>query len=97
MHDDQASNYLRRIKLQFPTAIDADSFAQLHLNHVLQIPFENLDIQHKKPFDLHIESIYKKIVDDHRGGFCYELNLLFNELLTSLGYQSRVIEARIFN
>lgn len=33
----------------------------------------------------------------NRGGFCYELNGLFFELLTALGYQGRRISARVYS
>ena len=42
-----------------------------------------------------IELFYTKIVENGRGGFCYELNGLFNELLIALGYTTRLISARV--
>jgi N-hydroxyarylamine O-acetyltransferase len=85
--------YLKRIHC---SPGDGSDLIRLHENHVRFVPFENVDIHYGKMFDLQVEHLYKKIVEHNRGGFCYELNLLFNELLTSLGYQSRIIEARIF-
>jgi N-hydroxyarylamine O-acetyltransferase len=41
------------------------------------------------------ERFYKKIVDERRGGFCYELNGLFNELLCHLGFRTRLVSARV--
>jgi N-hydroxyarylamine O-acetyltransferase len=75
---------------------ESSHLIRLHENHVSFVPFENVDIRYGKMFDLQVEHLYEKIVERNRGGFCYELNLLFNELLTSLGYQSRIVEARIF-
>jgi N-hydroxyarylamine O-acetyltransferase len=45
---------------------------------------------------LHLEHVTRVPFDDQRGGFCYELNLLFCELLFASGFRSRIIEARIF-
>lgn len=89
-------DYLKRITCDRVISPDIDSVAELHERHVLSIPFENLDIYSKKLFDLKIENIYRKVVENNRGGFCYELNLLFNELLIALGFKSRIIEARIY-
>jgi N-hydroxyarylamine O-acetyltransferase len=46
-------------------------------------------------FGLELSNIYTKVVLNHRGGFCYELNNLFNWLLQELGYNSWTIAARI--
>ncbi len=63
----------------------------------MAVPFENLDIHWKRPIVLNVDRFYQKIVDEKRGGFCYELNGLFNELLKSLGFQTRLVSARVFN
>lgn len=69
----------------------------LQRRHLMTVPFENLDIHWKRPIILDIDKFYEKIVVSRRGGFCYELNGLFNELLRSLGFQTRLISARVFN
>lgn len=69
----------------------------LQRRHLLAVPFENLDIHWKRPIVLDVERFYKKIVDKKRGGFCYELNGLFNQLLVSLGFKTRLVSARVFN
>lgn len=89
--------YLKRINYTQSLNINDNVLAELHKNHIYQIPFENLDVYFKRIFDLDIEKVYKKIITDKRGGFCYELNLLFNWLLTEIGFSSRIIAARIFN
>ena len=90
-------NYLKRINVTKEIVINRDMFYQLHENHVLNVPFENLDIHYKRKFDLAIDKTYKKVVIDNRGGFCYELNSLFNFLLINLGFKSRIVSARIFD
>ena len=69
----------------------------LQPRHLMTVPFENLDIHWKRPIILDIEKFYEKIVLNRRGGFCYELNGLFNELLRSLGFHTRLVSARVFN
>ena len=69
----------------------------LQRKHLLAVPFENLDIHWKRPIAVDVDRFYEKIVENGRGGFCYELNGLFNELLRSLGFQTRLISARVFN
>ncbi len=77
--------------------LNDETLRLLQRKHLLTVPFENLDIHWKRPIVLDIEKFFAKIVEDKRGGFCYELNGLFNELLRSLGFQTRLISARVFN
>lgn len=90
--------YLSRIGLS-RTGLTADKqgLYALQRSHLLNIPFENLDIHWKRPLTLDLERLFDKIVAKNRGGFCYELNGLFNELLISLGFRTRLVSARVFN
>jgi N-hydroxyarylamine O-acetyltransferase len=89
--------YLKRIDYTDVVDVTDEVLTSLHKNHVFQIPFENLDVYYKRIFNLDIGNVYQKIINDRRGGFCYELNLLFNWLLTEIGFSSRIIASRIFN
>lgn len=89
--------YLKRINYLNKIIIDDKTLIGLHENHVLNVPFENLDVHYKIFFDLALDRLYKKVVVNFRGGFCYELNALFNALLCNIGFKSRIIAARIFD
>ncbi len=53
---------------------------------MLALPFENLDVQLgiRRSFDL--DTVFEKIVDEHRGGWCYEMNGLFGWALRELEF-----------
>ncbi len=91
------NKYFKRINYLNEIVVDDETLMALHEHHVLHVPFENLDIHYNRCFDLELENLYKKIVVNFRGGFCYELNALFNELLKNIGFKSRIIAARIFD
>ncbi|MEU0882661.1 arylamine N-acetyltransferase [Lentzea sp. NPDC005914] len=84
--------YLQRIG-----ASRDSSLAELHERHLLSVPFENLDTHMDTRIVLEIPWLYDKIVTRRRGGFCYELNGLFAELLRDLGYSVELLAARVFN
>ena len=84
--------YLQRI-----SASRSSSLAELHERHLLSVPFENLDTHMDTRIVLEIPWLYDKIVQRRRGGFCYELNGLFAELLRDLGYSVQLLAARVFN
>lgn len=90
--------YLARIGIEAEDLeADAESLRLLQRHHLLHVPFENLDIHWKRPIVVDTEKFYEKIVNEKRGGFCYELNGLFNELLKDIGFQARLLSARVFN
>jgi N-hydroxyarylamine O-acetyltransferase len=89
--------YLNRIKFKGFPKPDLDTLRQLHLHHLLHVPFENLDIHLGKKIILSPDVLYNKIVENNRGGFCYEMNGLFFEIITLLGFNANRISARVFN
>lgn len=90
--------YLERIGLdRAGLSTDIDSLRRLQRSHLLSVPFENLDIHWKRPIVLDLNRFYEKIVEERRGGFCYELNGLFFELLKGLGFACKMISGRVYS
>jgi len=93
---DRVNAYLGRIGLANPVVPDTDTLRTLHIHHLLAVPFENLDIHRPgHPIVLDTVELYKKIVENRRGGFCYELNGLFAALLISVGFDVDLLSARV--
>jgi N-hydroxyarylamine O-acetyltransferase len=63
--------------------------------HVQTIPFENLDVLLGKPIDLDPDALFRKLVLDRRGGYCFEQNTLLLAVLTELGFTVRPLSARV--
>jgi N-hydroxyarylamine O-acetyltransferase len=85
--------YLDRISYSGPVAPTTDVLRQLHRAHMLAVPFENLDIGLGRKIVCDEESILRKIVEQRRGGFCYELNGAFAALLRELGFKVTLLSA----
>lgn len=92
-----STNYLHRIKYEGVLLPNLRVLQDLQQTHLLNVPFENLDIHYGNPIALDIDKIYYKVVVQRRGGFCYELNGLFSTLLNELGFDSTIISARVYN
>src|ERR1700761_5800644 len=87
--------YLRRIEYDGPRDPSPMTLRDLHRQHLFTVPFENLDIPLGTPIRLDPDRLYQKIVVRRRGGFCYEPNGLFGELLTALGFRVHMLSARV--
>lgn len=84
----QIERYLRRIGLGAPLPPTAQTLSAIQWAHLHTVPFENLSIcPLEQRFTLDIAAIYEKVVEQNRGGFCFELNGLLAVLLESLGYE----------
>jgi N-hydroxyarylamine O-acetyltransferase len=90
------SAYLKRIGVEKEEP-SLSFLRTLHKNHLLNIPFENLDIHYGQKIVLDYQKVFKKVIERHRGGFCYELNGLFYQLLLSLGFRCHLISGRVRN
>ncbi|MEP2026497.1 MAG: arylamine N-acetyltransferase [Reichenbachiella sp.] len=88
--------YLQRIKCQRERVPNLKYLKSLHKSHLINIPFENLDIHMGNQIILDVKRIYNKIVLNKRGGFCYELNGLFYHLLSQLGFSCHLISAQTY-
>lgn len=60
-----------------------------------RLPFENLDVLLDKPVRIEPDAVFEKVVERHRGGYCFELNSLFARLLSSLDYRVTLLVARV--
>jgi N-hydroxyarylamine O-acetyltransferase len=82
-----ASRYLDRISYAASREPTAATLRQLHRAHLFAVPFENLDIRLGRKIVCDEDSFLRKIVEQRRGGFCYELNGAFAALLRMLGFK----------
>ena len=88
--------YLKRIGMdeaaagcELPSA-DAELLSEIQWQHILHVPFENLDVEWGAlPLSLDEHDLFEKVVCNRRGGICYEQNLLAGAVLEALGYSVR--------
>jgi N-hydroxyarylamine O-acetyltransferase len=87
--------YLNRIGYKGPLTPSGETLRLLHLQHLYTVPFENLDIALGRPIVMDSDAFVHKIVEQNRGGFCYELNGAFARLLTEIGFRVTLLAARV--
>ena len=93
---EQCDKYLKRIGADFNGKIDLANLDMLVSRHQKAVPFENLAVcMDCGTVDLDPDALFQKIVLEHRGGFCFELNGAFLLLLKGLGYDVVGCMARV--
>ena len=85
-------NYLSRISpssshpSQYDPKVDRATLAHIMEGQSRSIAFENFDIVMKGTVSMTRSDVEKKLVDESRGGYCWELNTLLQMALEEVGY-----------
>lgn len=87
--------YLERIHYSGEVKADMDTLKKIHRLHPAHIPFENIDSYTGKVPSLELNDVFDKLVLQTRGGYCYEQNLLLNDILKYIGFNADIRLARV--
>src|SRR6185369_9420564 len=87
--------YLKRINYSGSRDVTPETLRALQVAHLKTVPFENLSIHAGEPIVLEEEALFTKIVEQRRGGFCYECTGLFAGLLRALGFEVAMLAAGV--
>lgn len=87
--------YLARVGHYGPLSPTLETLRALHRAHLTAIPYENLDIHLGRPLTLDRQATFAKLVDENRGGWCFEMNGTFGWVLESLGFDVRYVAGAV--
>lgn len=87
--------YLARIGYEGTLEPTLETLRNLHRAHLLNVPYENLDIHLGRTLTLSLPDIFDKLVTQRRGGWCFELNGLFAWALRELGFAVTLLGAAV--
>lgn len=86
--------YLNRIKFSGEIELTIEGIKKLMQSQLFSVPFENIDVQAGKIISLNGDDIVDKIVNQNRGGYCYQINGLFSLVLQEIGIPHYYVAAR---
>lgn len=89
------SRYLERIGVDGPVTVTLNWLERLQRAHLTTVPFENLHVVAGIPTPTGIDHSLPKIVDQRRGGWCFEANGAFGALLRALGFPVMYLGAAV--
>ena len=87
--------YCARIGYSGPRTPTLATLRALSAAHTQAIPFENLDVLLGRGISLEPAAIVKKLIQDRRGGYCFEQNGLLLLVLGELGFRAAPLSARV--
>lgn len=97
MTPQQIEQYLHRLQIEEKIQPNLEMLRKLQRQHLLHIPYENLDSMAGRITSLNHEDLFQKLIIRRRGGICFELNGLYAWLLESLGYSVTNYAARFIS
>jgi N-hydroxyarylamine O-acetyltransferase len=85
VNDDDLAAYLRRLDVEAePPSVEA--LHRLHRAHVERVPYETVWLQLGEPWTIDPPDSVQRVAHEGRGGYCFQVNGAFSELLRALGY-----------
>lgn len=91
---DRLPAYLARLGLAAPPPPTVAGLAALQAAHRQAITFENVDVLLGRPILIDSDAVFAKLVAGGRGGYCFEQNRLYADMLEVLGFIQRPLLAR---
>ena len=86
--------YLTRIGLN-DCAPTLEGLRAVQMAQLIAIPFESVQPFLGQVPDVSPEGLWTKLVDERKGGFCFEVNTLFGAALKAIGFESRPVFCRV--
>ena len=87
--------YLQRIAYAGPREPTLGVLTAICAAHPAAIAFENIDPLLGRPPSLAPEALHAKLIQQRRGGYCYEQNAVLRLALLQLGFQVTSLAARV--
>lgn len=87
--------YFARIGFPASRNPTLETLKALQLAHVQAVPFENIDVLLGRTINIEPAAVADKIITRRRGGYCFEQNTLFREVLRRIGFKVTPFLARV--
>ncbi len=87
--------WLRRIGYEGPREATLETLRGVIAAHSSAISYESIDVLLGRTPKLDLGSLQRKMIDEGRGGYCFEQNMLFRGALRSLGFDVTSFQARV--
>jgi N-hydroxyarylamine O-acetyltransferase len=87
--------YFNRIEYAGPLEPTIETLRALQERHLASIPFEAIDVLLGRGVDISPDAVDAKLIDNSRGGYCYEQNGLFKRVLQTIGFEVEPLVAAV--
>jgi N-hydroxyarylamine O-acetyltransferase len=96
LNENNVLNYLARIAVR-PPEVSISFIKELQDAHVRSFSFSSLGVLLHENLSLESQALFDRVVTNKRGGYCFEHNKIFFEVLCSLGFECEIVLARVLH
>ena len=94
LNETNVEKYLSRVTARNPE-VSLSFLKELQQSHVTMFSFNNLAVLLHENLSLDSQILFERIIENKRGGYCFEHNKLFCEVLRHLGFACEIVLARV--
>lgn len=88
------TQYLQALELSEPKHT-LEFLNQLQSRHIAKFSFNSLAVVLGEDINIDSDDVFQKIVAQGKGGYCFEHNKLVYDVLTHLGFETRILMGRV--
>lgn len=90
-------SFFSRLEIEPKKIVKFEDLPSILSSFAKSVPFENIDVIYKNHKEISKENLLKKLLDNHRGGLCYEINPLLYYFLKDCGFNVQLVSATIYD
>jgi len=94
LNETNVQKYLSRVTARKPE-VSLSFLEELQQSHVGMFSFNNLAVLLHESLSLDSQVLFERVIENKRGGYCFEHNKLFFEILRHLGFACEIVLARV--
>jgi len=95
LSSNQLEIYLDKLGIKKPKELSLELIQKIQTAHIGKFTFNNIDVLLGKSISIQSDDIFEKLVIENRGGYCFEHNGLMYDVLKRLGFNVRILLARV--
>ena len=89
-------DYLAKVSVTRPE-VSISFIKELQNAHLGNFPFSNLGVLLHESLSLESQVLFDRVVTSKRGGYCFEQNKIFFEILNYLGFPCKIVLGRVLH
>jgi N-hydroxyarylamine O-acetyltransferase len=96
LNENNIQYYLEKVSVNQPE-LSISFIKKLQNAHLGTFPFSNLGVLLHENLTLESQALFERVVTQRRGGYCFEQNKIFFEVLKYLGFDCDIVLCRVLH
>ncbi|MFE7084054.1 arylamine N-acetyltransferase [Priestia megaterium] len=90
-------SFYSRLNMEPKKIVKFEDLPSILSSFAKSVPFENIDVVYREYKEISKGNLQKKLLENNRGGLCYEINPILYYFLKDCGFNVHLVSATIYN